>query len=326
MTKIAIIGAGIAGLTLAKALKSRADVTVFEKARGVSGRMATRYADTVKLNHGTQFFTARSESFQRFIRPYIDEGVVKRWVPQLVDMDTEGHIEVQEWADPHYIGWPQMNSWMKAVAEGLCVRTETQIEEISGNAAAWHLSDADEQKHGPYDWVISTAPAPQSGRLLPSEFSGHLSLHAVKMQPCFSLMLGLPYPLPLDWDVARISGSLLGWVAANTIPPENSEHTGLLVHTTNEWAEQNLEEDLDAVKQQMRTELQRLIKKDLAHPFYEQVHRWRYAAATIPVGRKFLLDEAHQLAACGDWCLGNRVEAAYSSATALAAQFQELIH
>ncbi|MDE4959738.1 NAD(P)-binding protein, partial [Francisella tularensis subsp. holarctica] len=40
MIKIAIIGAGIAGLTAAKILKDSAQVIVFEKSRGVSGRMS----------------------------------------------------------------------------------------------------------------------------------------------------------------------------------------------------------------------------------------------------------------------------------------------
>jgi hypothetical protein len=61
--RIAIIGAGISGLTLAQSLKEYADVVVFDKARGVGGRMNTRYADPFYFDHGTQFFTARSKSF-----------------------------------------------------------------------------------------------------------------------------------------------------------------------------------------------------------------------------------------------------------------------
>jgi predicted NAD/FAD-dependent oxidoreductase len=43
--RIAIIGAGLSGLILARALSQHASVNVFEKARGVGGRMSTRYAD-----------------------------------------------------------------------------------------------------------------------------------------------------------------------------------------------------------------------------------------------------------------------------------------
>ena len=59
MKKIAIIGAGISGLTLAHQLKAHADIVVFEKARGVGGRMSTRYGDQFEFDHAAQFFTAR---------------------------------------------------------------------------------------------------------------------------------------------------------------------------------------------------------------------------------------------------------------------------
>ncbi len=62
--KIAIIGAGISGLILAQRLKDHADIVVYEKARGVGGRMSTRYADPFYFDHGTQFFTARTDAFQ----------------------------------------------------------------------------------------------------------------------------------------------------------------------------------------------------------------------------------------------------------------------
>jgi predicted NAD/FAD-dependent oxidoreductase len=68
--KIAIIGAGIAGLTLATLLNQNQpdiDVVHFEKSRGVGGRMATRYTATHSFDHGAQFFTLRTNSFRDFL-------------------------------------------------------------------------------------------------------------------------------------------------------------------------------------------------------------------------------------------------------------------
>ena len=47
-------------------------------------------------------------------------------------------------------------------------------------------------------------------------------------------------------------------------------------------------------------------------------HRWRYAFVDRPVGSACLLDAAAGLGACGDWCLGARVEAALLSGYAMA--------
>lgn len=47
------------------------------------------------------------------------------------------------------------------------------------------------------------------------------------------------------------------------------------------------------------------------------VHRWRYANVERPAGEPYLLDKDSQLAACGDWCIAGRVEAAFLSAAGL---------
>ena len=79
MTRVAIIGAGLSGLTAAQFLKDFADITIFDKSRGTGGRMATRRAAPYSFDHGTQFFTAKSEAFQAFIAPLINAGVIVRW-------------------------------------------------------------------------------------------------------------------------------------------------------------------------------------------------------------------------------------------------------
>jgi predicted NAD/FAD-dependent oxidoreductase len=55
MIKITIIGAGISGLSAAHLLKDYADITLFEKECGVSGRMSTRCAEPYLFDHGKLF-------------------------------------------------------------------------------------------------------------------------------------------------------------------------------------------------------------------------------------------------------------------------------
>jgi predicted NAD/FAD-binding protein len=43
MTRIAILGAGVSGLTVANNLKNHAEITIFEKARSVGGRMSMHH-------------------------------------------------------------------------------------------------------------------------------------------------------------------------------------------------------------------------------------------------------------------------------------------
>ena len=56
MKKIAIIGAGISGISLYSMLNKTSDVTVFEKSRQPGGRMCTRTKLSFDFDHGVQFF------------------------------------------------------------------------------------------------------------------------------------------------------------------------------------------------------------------------------------------------------------------------------
>lgn len=66
--QIAVIGAGMSGLTAARRLaKAGATVTVFEKSRGLGGRLATRRTDGGPADHGAQYFTAREPAFKAWV-------------------------------------------------------------------------------------------------------------------------------------------------------------------------------------------------------------------------------------------------------------------
>ena len=79
MLNIAIIGAGLSGLTAANILREHANVTVFDKAKGPSGRLATRRADPYSFDNGCQFFSAKSSALQDFLAPLLRDGVLKCW-------------------------------------------------------------------------------------------------------------------------------------------------------------------------------------------------------------------------------------------------------
>lgn len=45
-------------------------------------------------------------------------------------------------------------------------------------------------------------------------------------------------------------------------------------------------------------------------------HRWKYAIPTTPLDKRCLFNDTLNVGLCGDWCLGNRVEAAWQSGAA----------
>jgi hypothetical protein len=61
-----------------------------------------------------------------------------------------------------------------------------------------------------------------------------------------------------------------------------------------------------------------VLGRQLPTPDVTSAHRWRFAAPAQPLGLRCLADEGRHLYACGDWCLGGRIEGAFMSGLAAA--------
>jgi renalase len=332
MKRIAIIGAGMAGLTLAHQLKHKAEVTVFEKSRGVSGRLATRRLGEYEFDHGAQFFTARSEAFEQFIAPFIEQGVIAEWQPRVLTLEAGEKPYRRDWFEPHYVAVPRMNSFAKALAADLDIQLEITISTLSAMPnGQWQLHTLEEKLPQVFDWVISTAPASQSIALLDqhlSELSTDITsdtantLQDVQMAPCFTLMLGFEQALKLPFQAARAKNASIEWIMVNSSKPGRTEPFTLVIQSSNSWARENLERDLDWVNQAMLTDLEQLLGEPLPAVAVESLHRWRYSRVEQALEREAVLDWEKGLAACGDWCLSGRVEGAFLSANSLARQLE----
>ncbi|MGL3606860.1 NAD(P)/FAD-dependent oxidoreductase [Rhizobium sp. G187] len=317
--RLAIIGAGIAGLSLARALGNSADVRIFEKSRGLGGRMANRRREGYAFDHGAQFFTARSESFKTVIEHARVSEAVAPW-PERVPTLSKGGLLPDDRPDQlRYVGTPGMNSLANALGLELTIRKEATVGGLIDTPDGWHLRDGEGSDLGRFDWVISTAPAPQTAQLMPDAFSGKAALERVRMSGCFTLMIGLEESFDPGFEAARIEDSVLSWIAVDTSKPGRGRNgTSLVLHSRNDWAEANLERERSAVTTDMLAAAGHLLGRDLTQAAFVDLHRWRYANVEETAGQDYLLDHQRKLAACGDWCRGNRVEAAVESAEALA--------
>ncbi|SIQ21270.1 hypothetical protein SAMN05880561_102207 [Rhizobium sp. RU33A] len=316
-TSIAIIGAGIAGITLGRNLSAHADVTVFEKSRGLGGRMANRRREGFSFDHGAQYFTARSPAFRSVAEDAIKAGHAGIWPKAVHTLKADGLVTDTRPPEPRYIGLPAMSGFANGLAVELEIRKEATVARLAASGDGWVLSDNEDKDLGRFDLVISTAPAPQTIRLIPETFAGNAALKTVEMSGCFTLMIGLDAPLDPGFDAARIEDPVLSWIAVEASKPGRSEKTALTIHSRNDWAEANLERDRGEVQAEMLQSLKRLLGRDFSTAAWLDLHRWRYANVEQAVGEPFLFDDDLGLGACGDWCLGNRVEAAVESATAL---------
>ena len=139
------------------------------------------------------------------------------------------------------------------------------------------------------------------------------------MKACFSLMLGFKKKLPLLFEAAYCTGSDLSWIAVNSHKTRKLGCFELVVHSSEEYAESHINEDPKNVMQHLIEEASRVVGFDLSTSDHQNIHIWRYANnANKTAGSNVFLDAENKLAACGDWCLGGRVEGAFLAAYDLA--------
>ena len=324
--KIAIIGAGLSGLTAAINLDRTADITLFEKSRRPGGRICTRYVESYNFDHGAQFFTARSAEFKEFLKPLIKSGVVDNWKARWIEVKDNRIISRQQWSDdlPRYVGVPSMSAIGKYLSKNLNIKLNTEVS-IQKSPKGWNVIDCDGEVFDHYDWVISSIPAEQSLKLLPDYFSYHDALKQKKMFGCYSLMLGFDEALDLDWDAAQLTGTDISWIAVNSSKPGRSGDYSLLVHSTNNWAEEHLDDDVDTVKEYLCSQVAEIIGQNVYSAQHIDLHRWRYANIPRQDQNTLYIDSESKLAACGDWCKKGRIEEAFRSGFELAKEMNNLI-
>ncbi|MBT8078151.1 MAG: FAD-dependent oxidoreductase [Gammaproteobacteria bacterium] len=322
MKKIAVIGAGLSGLVVARRLSELADVVVFEKSRGVGGRMATRYAGDYEFDHGAQFFTARTPEFRAFLQPLIADGVVATWPAEFVEFDHDRQAASRTWGDdsPHFVGAPRMNSIGKYLSAGVSVTLKTAVAGVRRKDDGWELVDESQTVLGRFDWVVITAPPSQTA-VLAKDCPELVSLcQQRKMLGCFALMLGFSQPLDLAWQAAVVRNADISWLAVNSSKPGRTGPFTLVVHSSNAWAESHIDDDIDSLLEKVLGEASTVTGEDLRQADHRQLHRWRYSNIGAHALPERFIDDRMQLAACGDWFVRGRVEAAFTSASALAGE------
>ena len=305
-TATTIIGAGMAGLACAQRLAGAGHTPlVLDKGRGIGGRMATQRVTLatgeIGFDHGAQYLTARDPRFAAALEvigpargPWADGAVV-----------------------PRLVGVPGMSGLPRAMAAGLDVQTGRQVTTVRAVPGGWELDIGQaciQTRH-----LVMTVPAPQAAALLGPGHALHSRIAGVVMAPCLTLMAAFPADAPRPFLSRASDDHPLAWIAQDSSKPGRAgAFTAWVAQASVEWSERHLEDAPDVIAARMLPMLADAIDVAPGLAVYAAAHRWRFARTTAPLGAPFLCNEHGTLHVGGDWCLGARVEAAWSSGTAIA--------
>ena len=327
MTDVAVIGAGMAGLTVARELSRFANVKIFEKSRGPGGRMATRRGGGYTFDHGAQFFKARSQGFRELASQLQSAGILESWDGRFAEFDQGKLIKRRQWdsSHPHYVGIPSMNAVGKYLGQELEIMTATRVLNMQREDNGWLLNDENMACLGYFDWVIFSVPAEQAAQVVPAEASFSSKLDSLSMQPCYSLMLGFDRELDLSFDAALVKNAAISWISVDSSKPGRPCGMSMVVHSANQWAAENMEKNRDWIMDVLLSASCKVAGAEVSKADHVALHRWRYANMPARGPEQFFVDQEWQIAACGDWCIQGKVEAAYLSGKAASAKILSLL-
>ncbi len=307
--RVAVVGAGIAGLSAARALVDRSHIVkVFERNRVAGGRVATRTLGAIELprglsgevafDHGAQYFTVLDRRFSELAAEWERDRVIAKWTGRIVSFDGEGWEDIDE-STSRYVGTPGMSAIANSLAAGLDIEYGTQIESL-----APLLND--------FDRVIVALPAERARALV-------ANVPAVTMKPNWTVMAAFEERVAARFDAAFVNGSALGWIARNTSKPKrNWKIDCWVLQATTAWSQAHADDRQDDVGAFLMEAFDDLIPAGLPKAFFATVHRWRHATADPPLAVGAIHDAGSRITLCGDWCAGSRIEDAYLSGLAAA--------
>lgn len=341
--RVAVVGAGIAGLACARRLRERgASVTLFDKGRAVGGRLATRREGAQSFDLGAPCFTVRDARFADEVALWLRAGVCARWRGRFVTLGDGEATTSHERGFAPLVGTPGMSAIARHLGRELAARTSHRVERVvrEGDALTLLGTVAREpvtlppapaegtppEELGRFDWLVVTTP-PAQATVIVEPLSATLSaaMRRVALTPCFALGLTASggdaermAALPFDGARIRRADSPLAWVGRDSSKPERHRGERWVLHASPAWSRQAIHKPESEITRALVGAFVALAGRDALAFDVAAFRRWVFARADAPLAVGSLVDEKARVSVGGDWAADGRVEGAFLSGLHLA--------
>jgi len=285
---VLVIGAGLAGLSCARALVDAGKrVLVLERSARVGGRCATKPAGSRPLDFGPVFVHGDDPEFLSWVES-LGTGLIEGWPRVVEGRGTPCQPQAFDPLQRRFAVPGGIRRLADGLAQGLDVTCGALVTSLVWTSGGVEAVAEDGRRFRARDAVVALAleqtltllapvpgepedPAWRGARALLSQFSS---------LPCLTLLAEYgPAPLP-PWDVfyPETSPSLL-LVSHETAkePPGPGEGPSLVVQGRPGWSARRLHGDRAAWAAELLAETGRLVGPWAAHPRSLVTHRWQFA-------------------------------------------------
>jgi renalase len=341
--EIAIVGAGIAGITCASELQAAGyqGITIFEKSRGVGGRLTTRRMHQTCVDRGTCYISPKGEEFRKLIDRLIADNIVETWTDTTHLLTANGDMLADPNIYPRYVAPSGMNQIAKYLAQDLDIRFGRRAISIQPEGHLWRLEiDGTNPTEILARKVILAIPAPQAvdllaplAHILPVEFLHDLK--AVEFYPSIAIAACYTATQLAQWEttypqiksVTCQGDPILAWVGLDSSKRQQLSPPVFVLQSTAEFATKYAEPQSTAIASLLMLER----ASERFFPWFrdfqwQEPHLWRYAIAksarsfssNTAADSYLSIDIPAPLLCIGDWCRGSKVEDAFLTGVAVA--------
>tara|TARA_B100001142_G_scaffold62353_1_gene61516 strand:- start:56 stop:991 length:936 start_codon:yes stop_codon:yes gene_type:complete len=303
--KIIILGAGMSGIACALSLYKNFDVQIYEKSRGMGGRLCAKRLPQGVFHFGAQFCTANTTAFHNFLN---DSNAVN-FLGSSFDLDTGSNIETKN----YFVGGDGMHSLLKKYDEVLNIHYNHKAIDLDEKRKLISFNSG--QKIS-YDILISSLPLPQAREIFQTEIE-----HDAIFSPCLSVGMSINGNHFYEHNAYKNINKDVAWLGSSCFYNSKNKETWVLQFSPKASLAMMDNSDF-TIQASAENSLKNIVNGD-----YEIIHsgifRWKYALcnrSNLKNKFTFISDDSF---AIGDWNISPRVESAYISGSALGKYLNE---
>ncbi len=318
--RVGVVGAGSGGAAatyVADNALPDAEVTVFEKSRGVCGRAAARRRDGIVYEYGANYLKDDDGRVSALVTDEFDDGLVELTGP-VWTFDSDGNVAAGR--DEQARRWTYEDGITRLAkhlfgATSATVKRNTRIADV-GRDGGWRLADTDGAEYGPFDALLVNPPAPQTADLLREtgvEAVDRLgdAAGAVAYRTGWTAVLGYHFEIdaPYYGLVNTDKEHEVGWIGREECKPGHvpAGQSVLVVQASPEWSTERYDDaPADNIADLARHAAAIMDDPRLTDPDWTDHQGWRYALPDEGVRAEAVQEAARDgVYAVGDWVPGD---------------------
>jgi predicted NAD/FAD-dependent oxidoreductase len=287
MQEVVIVGAGVAGLSLARSLSaSGVEAIVLDKSRGVGGRAATRRIDGQPVDHGVAFLHGSRPEFLAALDS-VEATAIEGWPLRVRGEGRPCQPRAFRKGERRLAFEEGLTAFPKSLARGIDVRRGVRVISLAERGDALEVA-LERGEPVLAKSLVLALPLEQTEKLLAPLAARNETLRPIasllamlSTEPCLTLLAGYPLGCPEpEWDLFYPPEDSISMLVAHDSVKRREKKWQVLVYQCRScFSRRHLENDPEAWVPLVLRDASRLLGEWAREPLWRRPHRWRYSRA-----------------------------------------------